>query len=188
MSMLSRISSCIFVLSPTNLTSLVSELRAAGLQPLAKSWWSKELVLDTETDYVLLRLFPRMLHTTLVVSLEFFQPFCGYYFFNTLLLVLQALHVFWAYLILRMVYKFVFLGKVRRVQMTMSTVTSAPQMVLFIDFFRDRWSVMSAAMRRVRWTMRRKRRSLRKKVTSAAGSKERVQSTPNWHRWLTTVS
>uniref|UniRef100_A0AAQ5XC71 Ceramide synthase 4a n=1 Tax=Amphiprion ocellaris TaxID=80972 RepID=A0AAQ5XC71_AMPOC len=59
--------------------------------------------------------FPgRVVHTTLVVSLEFFQPFLGYYFFNALLLVLQALHVFWAYLILRMVYKFVFLGKVER--------------------------------------------------------------------------
>uniref|UniRef100_A0A3P8UC38 Ceramide synthase 4a n=1 Tax=Amphiprion percula TaxID=161767 RepID=A0A3P8UC38_AMPPE len=59
--------------------------------------------------------FPgRVIHTTLVVSLEFFQPFLGYYFFNALLLVLQALHVFWAYLILRMVYKFVFLGKVER--------------------------------------------------------------------------
>lgn len=59
--------------------------------------------------------FPgRVVHTTLVVSLDFFQPFFGYYFFNALLLVLQALHIFWAYLILRMVYKFVFLGKVER--------------------------------------------------------------------------
>ncbi|XP_041790714.1 ceramide synthase 2-like [Chelmon rostratus] len=56
----------------------------------------------------------RVLHTTLVTSLNFFEPFFGYYFFNLLLLVLQALHVFWAYLILRMVYKFVFLGKVER--------------------------------------------------------------------------
>uniref|UniRef100_UPI0037E9A944 ceramide synthase 2-like n=1 Tax=Semicossyphus pulcher TaxID=241346 RepID=UPI0037E9A944 len=54
----------------------------------------------------------RVIHTTLVVSRDFFQPFFGYYFFNALLLVLQALHIFWAYLILRMVYKFVFLGKV----------------------------------------------------------------------------
>ncbi|XP_029905794.1 ceramide synthase 2-like [Myripristis murdjan] len=59
--------------------------------------------------------FPgRVIHTTLVVSMDFFQPFFGYYFFNALLLVLQALHIFWAYLILRMVYKFVFLGKVER--------------------------------------------------------------------------
>ncbi|KAM4738701.1 ceramide synthase 4a isoform 1-T1 [Anableps anableps] len=59
--------------------------------------------------------FPcRIVHTTMVVSREFFQPFFGYYFFNVLLLVLQALHIFWAYLILRMVYKFVFTGKVER--------------------------------------------------------------------------
>ncbi|TKS74623.1 Ceramide synthase 2 [Collichthys lucidus] len=59
--------------------------------------------------------FPgRVLHTTLVLSLEFFKPFCGYYFFNALLLVLQALHIFWAYLILRMIYKFMFKGKVER--------------------------------------------------------------------------
>ncbi|KAF0042114.1 hypothetical protein F2P81_005646 [Scophthalmus maximus] len=59
--------------------------------------------------------FPgRVIHTTLVVSAEFFQPFFGYYFFNALLLVLQVLHIFWAYLILRMVYKFVFMGKLER--------------------------------------------------------------------------
>uniref|UniRef100_A0A8C8M8L9 Ceramide synthase 4a n=1 Tax=Oncorhynchus tshawytscha TaxID=74940 RepID=A0A8C8M8L9_ONCTS len=59
--------------------------------------------------------FPgRIVHSTLVVSLDFFQPFFGYYFFNALLLVLQALHIFWAWLILRMVYKFVFMGKVEK--------------------------------------------------------------------------
>ncbi|XP_038163873.1 ceramide synthase 2-like [Cyprinodon tularosa] len=59
--------------------------------------------------------FPcRIVHTTMVVSMEFFEPFFGYYFFNVLLLVLQALHIFWAYLILRMVYKFVFKGVVER--------------------------------------------------------------------------
>ncbi|XP_011613173.1 ceramide synthase 4a isoform X1 [Takifugu rubripes] len=55
-----------------------------------------------------------VLYGTLVVSREFFRPFSGYYVFNALLLVLQALHIFWAYLILRMVYKFVFMGKVER--------------------------------------------------------------------------
>ncbi|XP_017262551.1 ceramide synthase 2-like [Kryptolebias marmoratus] len=59
--------------------------------------------------------FPiRIIHTTMVVSMEFFQPFFGYYFFNVLLLVLQVLHIFWAYLIVRMVFKFVFKGKVER--------------------------------------------------------------------------
>ncbi|XP_030639930.1 ceramide synthase 2 [Chanos chanos] len=56
----------------------------------------------------------RVIYSTVVQSLDFFNPFPGYFFFNGLLLVLQALHVFWAWLILRMVYKFVFLGKVER--------------------------------------------------------------------------
>ncbi|XP_054620799.1 ceramide synthase 2-like isoform X1 [Dunckerocampus dactyliophorus] len=52
-------------------------------------------------------IFPsKIIHTTLVLSMEMFQPFAGYYCFNLLLMVLQALHVFWAGLILRMVYKF----------------------------------------------------------------------------------
>ncbi|KAM3835935.1 ceramide synthase 2-like [Diretmus argenteus] len=56
--------------------------------------------------------FPsKIIYTTLVLSMEIFEPFAGYYFFNILLMVLQALHVFWAGLILRMAYKFVFLGK-----------------------------------------------------------------------------
>ncbi|XP_076000914.1 ceramide synthase 2-like [Genypterus blacodes] len=51
--------------------------------------------------------FPsRIIHTTLVLSMEIFQPFFGYYFFNILLMVLQVLHIFWAGLILRMIYKF----------------------------------------------------------------------------------
>ncbi|XP_054608334.2 ceramide synthase 2 isoform X2 [Nothobranchius furzeri] len=59
--------------------------------------------------------FPsRIIHTTMVVSMDFFQPFFGYYFFNALLLVLQALHVFWAYLIVRMAFKFAFMGKVEK--------------------------------------------------------------------------
>ncbi|KAJ8363152.1 hypothetical protein SKAU_G00119830 [Synaphobranchus kaupii] len=59
--------------------------------------------------------FPlKVIHTTLVLSMEVFSPFFGYYFFNVLLLVLQALHVFWAWFILRMFYKFIFRGKVGR--------------------------------------------------------------------------
>lgn len=54
----------------------------------------------------------RILHTTLVLSMESYKPFFGYYFFNVLLMVLQGLHIFWAGLILRMVYKFQ-KGKVR---------------------------------------------------------------------------
>ncbi|KAJ3594966.1 hypothetical protein NHX12_004271 [Muraenolepis orangiensis] len=57
-------------------------------------------------------LFPgRIIYATLVLSMERFQPFAGYYFFNVMLMVLQVLHIFWAYLILRMAYKFLFFGK-----------------------------------------------------------------------------
>lgn len=61
----------------------------------------------------------RIIHTTLVLSMEVFEPFVGYYFFNILLMVLQALHIFWAGLILRMVYKFL-KGKVRIREIMMS--------------------------------------------------------------------
>ncbi|XP_041658447.1 ceramide synthase 2-like [Cheilinus undulatus] len=51
--------------------------------------------------------FPsKIIHTTLVLSVELCEPFAGYYFFNILLIVLQVLHIFWAGLILRMIYKF----------------------------------------------------------------------------------
>ncbi|XP_043577541.1 ceramide synthase 2-like [Chiloscyllium plagiosum] len=58
-------------------------------------------------------IFPNVvIYTTFYHSMEIFQPFFGYYFFNLLLMVLQLLHIFWAYLILRMVAKFIFLGKI----------------------------------------------------------------------------
>lgn len=60
-----------------------------------------------------LYVFPsRIIHTTLIVSMQFYEPFFGYYFFNALLFVLQVLHIYWAYLILRMVYRFAFVGKI----------------------------------------------------------------------------
>ncbi len=48
----------------------------------------------------------------MVDSLDVFPPYSGYYFLTGLLLVLQALHIFWTWLILRMVHKLVFLCKV----------------------------------------------------------------------------
>ncbi|KAK7930484.1 hypothetical protein WMY93_006879 [Mugilogobius chulae] len=54
-----------------------------------------------------------LIHCTWVYPPQHYPPFFGYYFFNAMLLVLQALHVFWAYLILRMVHKFVF-GKLTK--------------------------------------------------------------------------
>ncbi|XP_048845039.1 ceramide synthase 2-like [Brienomyrus brachyistius] len=59
--------------------------------------------------------FPsKIIHTTLILSMDQFQPFFGFYFFNGLLLVLQGLHIFWAWLILRMVYKFLCHGQVEK--------------------------------------------------------------------------
>lgn len=54
---------------------------------------------------------PRILHCTLVYPLELYPAFFGYYFFNFMMGVLQLLHIFWAYLILRMAHKFI-TGKV----------------------------------------------------------------------------
>ncbi|XP_024129153.1 ceramide synthase 2 [Oryzias melastigma] len=52
-------------------------------------------------------IFPsKLIRATLLLSMEVFEPFVGYYFFNILLMVLQVLHIFWAGLILRMVFKF----------------------------------------------------------------------------------
>ncbi|XP_061520158.1 ceramide synthase 2a [Phycodurus eques] len=47
-----------------------------------------------------------IIHATLVYPLTLYEPFFGFYFFNGLLLLLLALHVFWAALIVRMVIKF----------------------------------------------------------------------------------
>uniref|UniRef100_A0A7N5JZF1 sphingosine N-acyltransferase n=2 Tax=Ailuropoda melanoleuca TaxID=9646 RepID=A0A7N5JZF1_AILME len=48
-----------------------------------------------------------ILHCTVVYPLELYPAFFGYYFFNCMMGVLQLLHIFWAYLILRMAHKFV---------------------------------------------------------------------------------
>ena len=53
-------------------------------------------------------IFCRLIHCTWVYPLEQFAPFFGYYFFNIMLLLLQILHLYWAVLISRMVYKFIF--------------------------------------------------------------------------------
>lgn len=48
----------------------------------------------------------------MVYPLELYPAFFGYYFFNSMMGVLQLLHIFWAYLILRMAHKFI-TGKVK---------------------------------------------------------------------------
>ncbi|XP_028907925.1 ceramide synthase 4 [Ornithorhynchus anatinus] len=60
-------------------------------------------------------LYPtKVLYTTYYESMVTFKPFLGYYFFNGLLMVLQVLHIFWSYLILRMVYKFTIAGQMEK--------------------------------------------------------------------------
>ncbi|XP_056138126.1 ceramide synthase 2 [Lampris incognitus] len=63
-------------------------------------------VLFTLTRLVILPFW--LIHCTWVYPLELFPPFFGYYFFNAMLLVLQILHLYWAVLISRMLYKFLF--------------------------------------------------------------------------------
>lgn len=54
----------------------------------------------------------RIMHCTVVYPLELYPAFFGYYFFNFMMAVLQSLHIFWAYLIIRMAQKFI-TGKAR---------------------------------------------------------------------------
>ncbi|XP_029993380.1 ceramide synthase 2 [Sphaeramia orbicularis] len=49
-----------------------------------------------------------LIHCTWVYPVEEFAPFFGYYFFNIMLLVLQILHLYWAFLITRMLLKLIF--------------------------------------------------------------------------------
>ncbi|NWH61679.1 CERS2 synthase, partial [Geococcyx californianus] len=53
-----------------------------------------------------------IMHCTVVYPLDLYPAFFGYYFFNFMMAVLQSLHVFWAYLIIRMAQKFI-TGKAR---------------------------------------------------------------------------
>lgn len=49
-----------------------------------------------------------LIHCTWVYPLELYEAFFGYYFFNVMLMVLQVLHLYWAVLILRMLYRAIF--------------------------------------------------------------------------------
>ncbi|NXE44019.1 CERS2 synthase, partial [Ptilorrhoa leucosticta] len=52
-----------------------------------------------------------IMHCTVFYPLDLYPAFFGYYFFNVMMVVLQSLHIFWAYLIIRMAQKFI-TGKV----------------------------------------------------------------------------
>ncbi|XP_072535985.1 ceramide synthase 2 [Salminus brasiliensis] len=61
------------------------------------------------TFFIITRLFIfpfRIMYCTWVYPVTLYPPFFGYYFFNSLLLVLQCLHIFWAVLIIRMALRF----------------------------------------------------------------------------------
>ncbi|XP_066122740.1 ceramide synthase 4 [Saccopteryx bilineata] len=65
--------------------------------------------------YTRLVLFPtQILYTTYYDSIANSGPFFGYYFFNSLLVMLQLLHVFWSCLILRMIYSFTKKGQMEK--------------------------------------------------------------------------
>ncbi|KAK1890815.1 Ceramide synthase 2 [Dissostichus eleginoides] len=49
-----------------------------------------------------------LIHCTWVYPVLHYPAFFGYYFFNVMLVVLLCLHIFWAYLILHMIKKFMF--------------------------------------------------------------------------------
>uniref|UniRef100_A0A8D0CS03 Ceramide synthase 3b n=1 Tax=Sander lucioperca TaxID=283035 RepID=A0A8D0CS03_SANLU len=48
-----------------------------------------------------------LIHCTWVYPVQHYPAFFGYYFFNVMLVVLLCLHIFWAYLILCMIRKFI---------------------------------------------------------------------------------
>lgn len=56
----------------------------------------------------------RVIYTVIFDSIKNSGPFFGYYFFLVLLVVLQILHVYWFYLILRMLSSFLRKGQVWR--------------------------------------------------------------------------
>uniref|UniRef100_I3K8C0 Ceramide synthase 3 n=1 Tax=Oreochromis niloticus TaxID=8128 RepID=I3K8C0_ORENI len=67
-----------------------------------------------------------LIHCTWVYPVLYYPAFFGYYFFNTMLVVLLCLHIFWAYLILRMIRKFMF-GTVSLISTHHSTINTDKQ-------------------------------------------------------------
>ncbi|KAG7220837.1 hypothetical protein INR49_031576 [Caranx melampygus] len=59
-------------------------------------------------NYIRVGTLVMLIHDASDVLLEHYPAFFGYYFFNVMLVVLLCLHIFWAYLILRMIRKFIF--------------------------------------------------------------------------------
>ncbi|XP_074157760.1 LOW QUALITY PROTEIN: ceramide synthase 4-like [Sminthopsis crassicaudata] len=56
----------------------------------------------------------KVLYTTIYDSMAYYEPFFGYYFSNALLFILQALNIYWSFLILQMFFKFAIMGKMQK--------------------------------------------------------------------------
>lgn len=69
----------------------------------------------------------RILYTTYYDSIANSGPFFGYYFFNSLLMLLQLLHVFWSFLVLRMLHSFTKKGQVGPSKGGLAGATPEPQ-------------------------------------------------------------
>lgn len=76
-----------------------------------RRFWSRGHTVRASSS-CLLPACPRILYTTYYESIANSSPFFGYYFFNSLLVILQLLHVFWSCLILRMIHSFIKRGQV----------------------------------------------------------------------------
>ncbi|XP_054837041.1 ceramide synthase 4-like isoform X1 [Eublepharis macularius] len=60
-------------------------------------------------------IFPyKVLYNTYYYTTELIKPFFGYYFMNANLMVLQLLSIFWAFLIFKMMYKFLQFGTMKK--------------------------------------------------------------------------
>ncbi|NXB69136.1 CERS2 synthase, partial [Struthidea cinerea] len=70
----------------------------------------KEQIIHHVATIILIS-FSWIMHCTVFYPLDLYPAFFGYYFFNFMMVVLQSLHIFWAYLIIRMAQKFI-TGKV----------------------------------------------------------------------------
>ncbi|XP_049644243.1 ceramide synthase 4-like [Suncus etruscus] len=67
--------------------------------------------------YTRLVVFPtQVLYSTYYKYIVGRSPYFGYYFLNWLLMMLQVMHVYWFYLILRMLYSFTLKGKLKDVR------------------------------------------------------------------------
>lgn len=83
--------------------------------------------------------YPRIIYSTSIEAPSILPMFPAYYIFNSLLIALQALHIYWTYLILQIVINSLRAGQVSR----------EPQGLSFYDthtyssnFFAFRWTVM----------------------------------------------